>query len=203
MPSTGGEMYAAAPSQNARLERSCSVDAHETALTIAAAADSNAELEAAFTAHYARIARVIARLVRDYGRAEELAVEVFVKWWRHPEARGDGAVGWLHRTAIRSGLDELRRQTRRERYERFFSILRGAQATPEDLHASKDERRRVRIVLAVMRRRDAALLLLRADGCSYDELASALTLHPSSIGTLLARAQRTFRTEYLKRYDSN
>jgi len=35
------------------------------------------DLEAIFQAQYDRIARVIAKVVRDHARAEELAVEVF------------------------------------------------------------------------------------------------------------------------------
>ena len=40
------------------------------------------DFETAFHAHYPRIARVIARVIRDPGRAEELAVEVMWKFWR-------------------------------------------------------------------------------------------------------------------------
>jgi RNA polymerase sigma-70 factor (ECF subfamily) len=178
------------------------VDANSDALPIVSASEPAAQLDAVFHAHYARIARVIARVVRDHGRAEELAVEVFVRWWRHAEAHGDNAAGWLYRTAVRMGLDELRRETRRGRYEHFFAALGGAPETPEDLHSAGESRRRVRLVLSRLRRRDAALLLLSADGCSYDELAAALTLNPSSVGTLLARAKRAFRAEYVRRYGS-
>ena len=44
------------------------------------------------------------------------------------------------------------------------------------------------------------LLVLRSDGLSYIELASALDLNPASVGTLLARAQQAFRKEDIKRY---
>ena len=83
---------------------------------------TNAEgLDAIFRAHYERIARVIGRVIHDQARAEELAVEVFLKWWRNPQAHGEQAAGWLYRTAVREALDELRRQTRRSRFERLFS----------------------------------------------------------------------------------
>ena len=49
----------------------------------------------------------------------------------------------------------------------------------------------------------AELLLLRSDGLSYEEVASALELNPGSVGTLLGRAQRAFRKEYLKRYGTS
>jgi DNA-directed RNA polymerase specialized sigma24 family protein len=49
------------------------------------------DLEAIFHAQYKRMCRVIARVLRDPGRAEELAGEVFLKWSRHPKAHGDKA----------------------------------------------------------------------------------------------------------------
>ena len=44
--------------------------------------------------------------------------------------------------------------------------------------------------------RDRQMLLLRADGYAYRELAAALGLNESSVGTLLARAKRAFREAY-------
>lgn len=55
-------------------------------------------------------------------------------------------------------------------------------------------------MLAALAPRQTELLILRASGLSYDELAAALELNPASVGTLLARAQRAFRKEYLNRY---
>ena len=157
------------------------------------------DLEDVFCAQYDRIARVIARVVRDPARAEELAVEVFLKLWRNPQAHGEQAEGWLYRTAVRTALDELRRRTRRSRYERFFGWAR-TQPTPEDVRSSEEEQERVRQVLASLDPRKAELLLLRSDGLSYEETASALDLNPNSVGTLLSRAQQAFRKEYVKRY---
>jgi RNA polymerase sigma-70 factor (ECF subfamily) len=157
------------------------------------------DLEAIFCAQYERIARVIARVVRDPARAEELAVEVFVKLWRNKQAQGERAEGWLYRVAVRMGLDELRRQTRRTRYEPLLGFA-GRVASPEEIHSATEERERVRLVLGVIAPRHAELLLLRSHGLSYSEVASALDRNPSSIGTLLNRAQQAFRKEYIKRY---
>ena len=85
-----------------------------------AAPEAAFDFEAVFRAHYPRIARVIARVVRNDARSEELAVEVFLKLWRSPRAQGDKAGGWLYRVAVRKALDDLRRQARRARYERLF-----------------------------------------------------------------------------------
>ncbi len=58
-------------------------DAAEDSLTTAAPFD----LDATFRAHYARVTRVIARVVQNPARTEELAVDVFVRLWREPKAQ--------------------------------------------------------------------------------------------------------------------
>ncbi|MEO8098052.1 MAG: sigma-70 family RNA polymerase sigma factor [Acidobacteriota bacterium] len=155
--------------------------------------------EALFQAHYEPIARAIARVIHDNGRAEELAVETFWKLWRNPNAQGDRAGGWLHRTAVRMAIDELRRNARRARYEPFLAWT-GRPRMPDDLFSSAQEQGRVRAVLASIAPRQAELLLLRHDGSRYDELAASLEINPTSVGTLLSRAQEAFRKEYTKRY---
>jgi RNA polymerase sigma-70 factor, ECF subfamily len=164
-----------------------------------AARETGFDLEAIFRAQYGRIARVIARVVRDHARAEELAVEVFLKLWRNERAQGENAEGWLYRVAVRAGLDELRRQARRARYESLIGFVPGS-LTPEEIHTAAEEQERVRLVLSAVEPRQAELLLLRSDGLSYEEVASALNLNPASVGTLLSRAQQAFRKEYIKRY---
>ena len=163
------------------------------------ASEAPTGFEALFCAQYERIARVIARVVQDRARAEELAVEVFLKLWRNPQAQGDKAGGWLYRAAVRRGLDELRQRTRRSRYEGMFGTEKRV-PTPEDIRTTNEAQERVRLVLAAIETRQAELLLLRSHGLSYEELAAALELNPVSIGTLLNRAQQAFRKEYIKRY---
>jgi RNA polymerase sigma-70 factor (ECF subfamily) len=163
------------------------------------AGETTFDFEDTFRAQYQRVARVIARVVRDHARAEELAVEVFIKLWRSPRAQGEKAEGWLYRAALRKALDELRRETRRIRYERLMTLGRRA-PTPEEVHSANQEQERVRCVLAAIEPRQASLLILRGDGLSYEQLASALDLNPASIGTLLSRAQQAFRKEYIRRY---
>lgn len=157
------------------------------------------DFEATFRAQYGHVARVIGRVVKDRARAEELAVEVFLKLWQSPAAQGEKTEGWLYRTAVRKGLDELRRRTRRSRYEHLLGIGRNA-PTPEEVRSATQEQERVRAVLASMEPRQAELLVLRSDGLSYQELAGAMELNPASVGTLLSRAQSAFRKEYIKRY---
>jgi RNA polymerase sigma-70 factor (ECF subfamily) len=161
--------------------------------------EASFDFEAFFHAHYVRASRAVARVTGDHARAEDLAAEAFWKLWRTPQAHGDSAAGWLYRTAVRLALNELRGRQRRGRYE-SLSDFGAAVSTPEEVHAAAEERGQVRQVLAELDARDAELLLLRASGLSYNELANTLEINPASVGTLLARAQRAFRKEYVKRY---
>ena len=164
--------------------------------------DAQLDLETVFRAQYARIARVIAGVIKDPARAEELAVEVFLKWERTPKAQAEGAEGWLYRAAVRIALNELRRKALRNRYECLLGFASGKTrgSTPHEIYAAHQEQQRVRMILSVMEPRQAELLLLRSNDLSYQELASILNLNPASVGTLLSRAFKAFRREYIERY---
>jgi len=58
-----------------------------------------------------------------------------------------------------------------------------------------ETRDEVRTVLARIPERSAALLALRYSGLSYAEIAQALDVRASSVGTLLRRAEDAFRRE--------
>lgn len=164
----------------------------------------DAELEIVFRAQYERIARVIAGVIRDPARAEELAVEVFLKWARHPAAHGESAEGWLYRTALRMALNDLRTELRRSRYESVFAFLSSyllkRAPSPEQISVAKEEQDQVRVVLSRINRRDAELLLLRHSDFTYGEIADSLHLKRASVGTLLSRAEQAFRKEFIKLY---
>ena len=186
-------------SQNPSFRRYQGVNASSEAVIEATPQVSAFDIESLFRARFDRTARIIARVVRDPARAEELAVEAFVKLWRNPQAHNSIAEPWLYRTAVRLGIDELRRQTRRLRYESLLARVRGT-PTPEEIHSATEERDRVRLVLGAIPPRQAELLLLRSQDLSYAEVAAALDLNPASLGTLLSRAQQSFRREYIERY---
>jgi len=157
------------------------------------------DVDRIFRAHYSSLARVIAKVIRDPARAEELAVEVFLKWSVSRKAEGENAERWLYRAAVHISMNELRHKMRRSRYERLVSFVRRT-PTPEELLVSRQQQERVRLLLTAIDPRQAELLVLRSQGFSYEELAATLNLNPASIGTLLSRAQHAFRKEYTRRY---
>jgi RNA polymerase sigma-70 factor (ECF subfamily) len=199
-PRLGSHFSSQGLPQNLSLIRSWYVNARSMAEPSEMEFTNSEGLDAIFRAHYGRITRVIGRVIHDQARAEELAVEVFLKWWRNPRAHGEHAEGWLYRTAVREALDELRRQTRRSRFERVFSFVRESPPTPEDVYTVSAEQHKVRSVLGALNRRHAELLLLWSQGLSYQEIAVSLAVNSNYVGSLVSRAQEAFRKEYLKRY---
>jgi len=132
---------------NAQSETVAEMNANETQL----------DVEVIFRAHYGRVARIIARVVRNPARAEELAVEVFLKLWRSRVVQSEKLEGWLYRAAVHAGLDELRRQARRCKYEGLLGWVRmkPAPATPEVIHSASEEQNKVRAVLSAIEPRQA------------------------------------------------
>ena len=155
--------------------------------------------EALFTSHYAALARLIYRVTGDVGMAEELAAEAFWKLHRNPPSSDDNLQGWLYRTGLRLALDNLRKRKRRLQYEALASPPEPSR-TPEEAAVQQQQQLRVRQVLAALRPREAELLVLRSEGYKLAEIASITGVAPSSVGTLLARADQAFRKEYVKRY---
>jgi RNA polymerase sigma-70 factor (ECF subfamily) len=161
--------------------------------------------DAIFREHYPRIVAILARLTGDRSQAEEIAADVFCKVsQRGPLGlAGEDPAPWLYRVATNAGLDSLRSTTRRRRREEAAgveSIRVASQDNALDDVLREERCVRVREVLGGLKPRDAQLLLLRAEGLAYRELAEALGVQPGSVGTLLARAEAEFEKRFRARY---
>jgi RNA polymerase sigma factor (sigma-70 family) len=155
--------------------------------------DAFAEL---FDAHFARLFRFLHRWSGDAELAEDAAQDAFVRLY----ARGtmpDRPDAWLVTVALNIARNA---RSARVRQARLLTPARGAHAqadqppTPAEATETSETRARVRAALSRLSERDRGLLLLRAEGFAYRDIAEALQLKESSIGTMLARARDAFRT---------
>jgi RNA polymerase sigma-70 factor (ECF subfamily) len=149
-----------------------------------------------FLRYYSRIYDVLFRLTGDAAEADDIAQETFIRLYRRPlgPGREHNVGGWLYRVAVNLGYNALRAARRRTAYEQADDVA--TPADPEAVAARNDERRRVRRTLSELPPQQAQLLMLRHAGLSYQELAQALDVAPTSVGTLLARAERAFEVRY-------
>ncbi len=144
-----------------------------------------------FAAHYPAVVRHLAYLLDDRTAAEDIAQEVFLRWHRSgPRAGAPGP--WLRVAATHLAYNYLRDERRRRARE-----TRAAEdASPRDEVGMADELPAVRAALRRLEPRDRLVLLLRAQGQSYAEIAAAVGIRPSSTGTVLARATARLRQVY-------
>lgn len=159
-----------------------------------------------FLSTYPRLVAILRRMLGDSGRAEELASEAFLKLHatKLPPSAKANVPGWLYRTAMNLGIDDLRARVRHYRVMQQAGSLSDASATEDGLQTllRTERQQRVRCVLAKLKPESAQILLLRASGYSYKELAQHLELAPASVGTKLMRAEAAFEKEYLELFGS-
>ena len=155
----------------------------------------SASFEALFRREYARVAAIAQRIVRDADEAEDVAQDVFVSFYRKHPADAGYAAAWLHAAAAHTALNTIRSRERRGRRETVHAQQVDQAVDPQRTAEDVETRAEVRAALARMEERAASLLALRYSGLSYDEIAAALGLRKSSIGTLLGRAEDAFRKE--------
>ena len=158
---------------------------------------------ALFEAHHPRLLRVLTRLSGEAELAADLTQEAFVRLYRRGSFP-DAPEAWL----ITVALNQLRneRATSRRRLRLLVPVADSAFVDPPPtLEQASDElatSRRVRAAFERLAERDQRLLVLRAEGFRYNEIAAALEMNEASVGTLLARARRAFLAAYEEKSDA-
>jgi RNA polymerase sigma factor (sigma-70 family) len=152
--------------------------------------------EALFTAEYARVVGIANRVLADPHEAEDVAQEVFIDFHRLHSANAQYAPAWLHRAAAHTALNRLRGARRRLRRETSQATEEGDRTVdPQKQLEVNEDRRQVRRALGRLAPKPAAVLVLRASGLSYAEVAQALGVGAGQVGTLLRRAETALRKE--------
>jgi RNA polymerase sigma-70 factor (ECF subfamily) len=152
--------------------------------------------ETLFTAEYARVVGIANRVLADPHEAEDVAQDVFIDFRRLHSASADYAPAWLHRAAAHASLNRLRGARRRQRREVAQAVEDGDRTLdPQKQAEVNEDRRQVRAALGRLAPKPATVLVLRASGLSYTEVAQALGVGVGQVGTLLRRAEAALRKE--------
>jgi RNA polymerase sigma factor (sigma-70 family) len=166
---------------------------------VATVSSDEESFEALFTAEYGRVAGIANRVLADPHEAEDVAQEVFIDFHRLHSASAQYAPAWLHRAAAHTALNRLRGARRRLKRE----VAQAAEESdrtvdPQKLLEVSEDRRELRQALARLAPKPAAVLVLRASGLSYAEVAQALGVGIGQVGTLLRRAEAALRKEVIR-----
>ena len=153
---------------------------------------TTADIEALFRAHHAGLVRYLTRRLGDRDWAEEVAQETFLRALRTPPATNGRS--WLFAVATNLVRDQARQlASRRQQLVQWADAERereASQPTAEDRMVRAQEAQLARRALEGLGERDREALLLKEEGLDYPEIAEALGLSVSSVGTTLARARR-------------
>jgi RNA polymerase sigma-70 factor (ECF subfamily) len=161
--------------------------------------------ERLFATEFPRLFRYLDRISGEPELAADLAQEAFVRLNSRGEMPERPAV-WLITVALNLFRNVKTTRSRRHRLltaARMEATLADAAPDPADAVQSEETRARVRSAIDRLPERDRQLLILRAEGYSYRDLATALGLNEASVGTLLARAKRDFRKAYQEDWDAS
>lgn len=161
------------------------------------------QLERLFREYHAPVVRYLTRRLGDRDLAEELAQETFMRALRHGPVASERA--WLFAVATNLVRDEARRDARERKRLLLLRDEMAAEApAPPDIlsHDFTDvldveqfadrmrEQALARQAVDALAERDRMALLMREEGLDYHEIAAALGLSVSSVGTTLSRARR-------------
>lgn len=155
------------------------------------------QLQEVSDAHRASLFRYFDRLSGDPDLAADIVQESFIRLFRRGSLP-DRPDRWL----VTVGLNLFRndrtmtRRRRELRQERERELSPARPPSPVEAVAADDRRHRVRAALELLPERDRELLLLKAEGYSYRDMASILDLNEASVGTFLARAKRAFMSAW-------
>ncbi len=148
-----------------------------------------------FDQHYHRLRRYLSRLSGDPDLAADLAQDTFVRLYQR-RSPPDSPEAWL----ITVGTNLFRNaRTKEARRNRLLTPAMAEEShseaprSPAEVADADSSKRRVSVVLARMPERERRMLLLSAEGYGYREIAAAVGINETSVGTLLARAKRAFR----------
>lgn len=163
------------------------------------------QFAALYEAHFHRLFRYLDRLSDDPELAADLVQEAFIKLYRKGSLP-DAPAAWLISVAMNLFRNERSTRSRRRRLltpARAEGAHSDPPPSPERTTVALDTRQRVRSAIDRLPERDRRMLLLRAEGYSYQEIAAALRVNQASVGTLLARARDAFRATYQDPFDAS
>ena len=151
------------------------------------------DFDTTFDEEYLPLVRYCHRLSGDRDAAEDVAQEAMVRLFeRDVEGSSAGIRAWLFKTATHLIRDRYRVEGNRMRLLIENPVMTTDPESPDKALERTENRARARRALDAMPARDREMLLMRYSGFSYREIADAVDVAATSVGTLLARAERRF-----------
>lgn len=151
------------------------------------------DFDTTFNEEYRPLVGYCHRLCGDRDTAEDVAQEAMVRLFeRDVDGSPAGIRAWLFKTATHLIRDRYRVEGNRKRLLSENPVMPTESESPDNVLEQAEKRARARRALDAMPTRDREMLLMRYSGFSYREIAETVDVAATSVGTLLARAERRF-----------
>jgi RNA polymerase sigma factor (sigma-70 family) len=147
--------------------------------------------------------RYACALTRDGALAEDVTQEVFLRLHGQLDQaqRGGMLRGWLLRVTANVARNLLRTRRRATVRDEAFGVemmQTAGSVAPDDELTRKVEIAKAQRALGKLKEPLRSCLLLRHEGLAYREIATALGIKESSVGSLIVRGRSKFMKLYLK-----
>lgn len=155
-------------------------------------------LQTIFELHHAEVCRTIYKLIPDAALMEDLAQEVFIRFWEKREhiEITESIGGYLHRMAINEALAYLRRRRYFEDISEaaYLPVAESEHSEAEILH--KDLSARLQTALESLPPRCRVVFQLsRFEELSYREIAAQMDISIKTVENQMGKALRFLREQ--------
>lgn len=160
----------------------------------------------AFALYHRVVFRVARSVTGSEAHAEDVVQEVFLKLYKNIDSAPSGELlkAWLIRVALNASKNAVRGNSRATiRDDNYFkeTVSEAQTAHPEFLFERRQEIESARGALIKIREPMRSCLILKQQGLSYKEIAAALGINESSVGTYVARGRQEFIRFYSQTND--
>jgi RNA polymerase sigma-70 factor, ECF subfamily len=166
-------------------------------------ANDRSAMHQVFDGHYEGVCQVIYRYVLDPGLSEDLAQEVFIRFWekRHQIGVESNLAAYLRRMAVNEALAYLRRKTRFTADELPETLALTAAGADEPVMISELDEAVTRAIDSLPPRCRIVFQLSRFEEMTYPEIAARLDISVKTVENQMGKALRVLR-EKLEPYVS-
>ena len=164
--------------------------------------DDKAVLKSLFQQYYLSVCRSIHRLVRDKAATEDIAQDVFIKFWEKRKQLNitSSVAAYLHRMATNEAISFLRRK----KYFEPEEVIE--QALPNNFYSGEDQLLQSELqekitdaINSLPPKCRAVFQLSRFDGLTYQQIATQLGISIKTVENQMGKALRVLR-ERMKGY---
>lgn len=137
------------------------------------------------------------QLLRNVSESEDVVQATFMRLFdaQYKKGRIENLRAWLYRVAHNLAIDHLRKRSKHDVLSKEWPIHVRQLGGEADVEKKLIERETIAGVLSRLNEREKYCLLLRAEGLSYEEIASVVEISAKAVSVYLVRALKKAREQ--------